>query len=441
VLKSLALAFAAAACAALPEAARASPAQQIRVNATASELLQLAGRFEETGERGKAKTILAAIFSDPSSDVRNEARFRYAKLLIADGAAIDAASLLRRILDERPDAVPVRLELAGLLDRMGDKDGAWRQVRAAQATGLPPAVARIVDRYSESLRGQRPFGLNLEIALAPDSNINRATRSDRIGTILGDFDISEDGKAKSGTGLSLHGQSYRRLPLGADSTLLLRLTGVANLYRRHEFNDVAADVGVGPEFALGRSRIQLELGMTQRWFGQKPFMRSARLAGTVSRPLGHRTLLRLSGSAALIDNQVSDLQDGKIWSGRVDLERALSPTTGIAASFSFDRQSLRDAAYSTTGWRGGLTAWRDVGRMTLTASAELGRLHADERLVLLPYKRADKYSRLSFGATFRRLQFQGFAPVARFSVERNASKVEFYDYRRTRTELGVVRAF
>jgi len=158
-------------------------------------------------------------------------------------------------------------------------------------------------------------------------------------------------------------------------------------------------------------------------------------------PEAARSCAVLSGSAALIDNQVSDLQDGKIWSGRVDLERALSPTTGIAASFSFDRQSLRDAAYSTTGWRGGLTAWRDVGRMTLTASAELGRLHADERLVLLPYKRADKYSRLSFGATFRRLQFQGFAPVARFSVERNASKVEFYDYRRTRTELGVVRAF
>jgi len=47
----------------------------------------------------------------------------------------------------------------------------------------------------------------------------------------------------------------------------------------------------------------------------------------------------------------------------------------------------------------------------------------------------------SMGATFRQLQFQGFAPVARFSIERNRSTVQFYDYRRTRTEIGVVRAF
>jgi hypothetical protein len=41
----------------------------------------------------------------------------------------------------------------------------------------------------------------------------------------------------------------------------------------------------------------------------------------------------------------------------------------------------------------------------------------------------------------RQLEVAGFAPVARISVERNASSIAFYDYRRTRTEFGVVRAF
>jgi hypothetical protein len=79
--------------------------------------------------------------------------------------------------------------------------------------------------------------------------------------------------------------------------------------------------------------------------------------------------------------------------------------------------------------------------MTFTAGAEFGRLRADERLALFPDRRADRYSRFSLGATFRQLQFRGFAPVARFSIERNRSTVEFYDYRRTRSEVGVVRAF
>jgi hypothetical protein len=79
--------------------------------------------------------------------------------------------------------------------------------------------------------------------------------------------------------------------------------------------------------------------------------------------------------------------------------------------------------------------------MTFTAGLEYGKLHADERLQLFPDRRSDRYSRLSIGATFRQLQFRGFAPVARFSIERNRSTVGFYDYRRTRTEMGFVRAF
>jgi hypothetical protein len=405
-------------------------------------MFALADEYLRRGAVRNAVAIYSLLSRDPNADVRNEARFRLAKILAAAGETARAALLLRRILDDRPSAAPVRLQLAGLLDKMGDKEGAWRQLRAARAGGLPSAVARIVDRYSEALRSERPFGASIEIAVAPDSNINSATRSDTLGTVLGDFDIAESSKAKSGTGLSLHPQFYRRLPLnGGIDSLLIRLSGFANLYRHKQFNDVAADLAAGPELVIGRNRLQLELGGTQRWFGQKPYMRSARVAGTFSRPLGSRTLLRLNGSAALVDNQINDLEDGKRYSGQFSVEHALNPETGIAPTFSFDRQSLRDPGYSSTGWRVGLTGWRDVGRMTLTADVEIGRLKADQRLSLFPRKRSDRYSRIGVGATFRQLEFRGFAPIARLSLERNGSSIAFYDYRRTRTEFGVVRAF
>ena len=405
-----------------------------------AQMFALAERARSNGNAAMAEAIYRAMFADASADVRLEARFRLAKLEGARGNITKAALLLRQIIDQRPGAAPARLELAGLLDRMGDKEGAWRQVRAIHASGLPTNVARLVDRYSEALRAQRPSGTSFEIALAPDSNINRATRSDTLGTVLGDFQIDPTAKAKSGTGVSLHGQSYRRLPLG-EAALLIRLSGAADLYKASKFNDIAADLAVGPEFSLGRNRVQLELGATQRWFGQKAFMRSARAAATLSHPMGSRTLLRLSGSAALVDNQLNDLQDGRTYSGQLSVEHALSATTGIAASVGANRESLKDPGYSTTGWRGGLTAWRDLGRMTLTLGAELGRLHADGRLMLFPERRSDRYSRFSVGATFRQLQLGGFAPLVRFSIERNRSSVAFYDYRRTRTEIGVVRAF
>lgn len=421
-------------------ATAADPSKRV-VSATAADLFRFAEALNEQGRAGQAEQVLELLSQDPNADVRNEARYRRSKMLVSSGRQRDAALLLRRILDEKPEAAPVRLELAQLLDRMGDKEGAFREVRAVQAAGLPPAVARLVDRYSEALRAARPAGLSFEVAIAPDSNISRATRSDTLRTIFGDFEIDEDSKAKSGTGLSLHGQAFRRFAVPGDHSLLVRASAFADLYRRSRFNDVAFDLAAGPELQWGRNRLTLEAGTTLRWYGQKPYQRSARIGATWTKPLGSRTQLRVGGSTSLVDNRINDLQDGKAYSGNFSLERAISPTTGIALSLGADRQSLKDPGYSTTGWRGGLTAWREMGRMTMTVGVDLGRLHADERLTLFPQRREDRYSRLSIGASFRQLQWHGFAPVTRFSIERNRSTVEFYDYRRTRTEVGVVRAF
>ena len=413
-----------------------------RVTLTASQLFVLADRLYQDGETAKAETIFTALAGDPDPLVRSEARFRHSKLLRSQGQSVSAAVLLRRVVDEQPAAVPPRIELASLLQQMGDLDGAWRQMRAVRSTGLPANVARLIDRYSQALRASRPMGASLEIALAPDTNINRATRADSLGTVIGDFEIDEDGKAKSGVGVALRGQAYRRLNFGDDRWGLLGRVSVAgDLYRQSEFNDVAVDVAAGPELRLRRAQVNFELGVTQRWFGQEPFQRSARASASLSHPLGGRALVRLKSSAMLIDNRVNDLQDGRAFAGSVSVERALGPITGIVVTLSGDRLSAKDPGYSTKAWRAGLDLWRDIGRVTLSGSAELGRLKADERLLLFPDRRSDRFSRFSLAATFRQLEWMGFAPVARLTFERNRSTIEFYDYRRTRTELGVVRAF
>jgi tetratricopeptide (TPR) repeat protein len=412
----------------------------LRLNA--AQTLRLAVEAEKAGRTKIAEQSYFALARDPNPDVRAEARFRHGQILAQAGKLVQAAELLRRLLDEKPNATRARLELANLLNRMGASEQALRELRAAQASGLPPAVARIVDRYSEAIRAARPTGASLEIAIAPDSNVSRATNRDTLQTVVGDFEIDQAAKARSGLGLRLGAQAFRRFGLGGSGhNVLARVTGSADLYRRTDYSDIALDVSAGPELHLGRSRLNLSLGATQRWYGFKPSVRSARLDATWSRPIGARSQLRLSSSAGLIDNQVNDLQDGKFASGQLSFEHALSSTTGIGATLGTDRVSARDAAYSTTNRRIGAFAWRDVGRTTMTIAAEFGRLNADDRLVLLPETRSDRFSRFTFGATFRQFSFGGFAPVSRLVIERNRSTVEFYDYSRTRTEIGIVRAF
>ena len=400
---------------------------------------------EQAGKQGDiatAEEAYRALAHDNDPDVRAEALFRHGLMLAQSGQPAKAALLFRRLLDQRPDATRARLELARTLDLMGDKDAAWREVRAVQASGLPPEVARLVDRYSEALRVARPFGASFQIALAPDSNINKSTQSDTLGTIFGDFEIDESSKAKSGVGLSLSGQVYRRLPIGnGDHSLLARVSGLADLYRHSDFSDIALDVAAGPELQLGNNRLNIEGAITQRWYGMKPYVRSARMSVSLIKPISRTTQLQLVGSAGLADYKLNNLQDGKNFAARLKLEHALSATTGIGLNLSAGRTAAKDPAYSTSEWRVGLMGWRDVGRTTLTAEAEYGRLRADDRLALLRDRRSDRYARLTFGATFRQLTFGGFSPVTRVVIERNRSTVEFYDYRSRRTEIGISRAF
>ena len=425
-------------------AAVASPVADgapIEVAVQPGQLLALAAGWERQGLSDRATTTYRALTADANPDIRAEARFRLARMAMAEKRWTDAGVQLRRVLDEKPEAQSVRLALAQVLVELGDAAAALRELRAARAGGLPLDVARMVDRFSEALRVRRPYGASVEVALAPDSNINQATESDTLGTVIGDFTIDPSGRRKSGTGLSLRSSMYARRDLADDVSLLVRLTTSADLYRQSDFNYVAVGVAAGPELRLGAVRLNADVGGSQRWYGGKPYERSLRLGINASYPLDARTVVRGGLSLAKVDNRVNDLQDGTNWGGDLGLERAIDARTGVALSLSAERATLADPGYSTTAWRAQLVGWREIGRATVHASASYGELEADERLALFPDRRKETSWRLGIGATFRHLEVAGFSPLVRYSIERNRSTIEVYDTTRRRAEFGIARAF
>lgn len=430
------------ACAVSTTAANAveSGERTVRV-VSAAKVLAFAERALRNGDLAAAEVAFRALFADPAPAVRAEARFRLAKMISSVGRTPEAAVLLRRILDDHPEAAPARLELAALLNSLGDEDSALRELRALRSAELPLAVARFVDRISASLQASKPFGVQMEVALAPDSNINRATRSDTLGTIFGDFTFDEDAKRKSGVGAAVRGLVHRRLPLGENISLVARASTELNLYRDKRFNDISSELSAGPEFRVSGTRLTAEVGVGQRWYGMEPYQRQLRLSGSAGRPLGAVSQGRVDASLRWSDNFINDLQDGRGLTVRGRYERVLLPIMSLGGSVTADRFKARDDAYSTRSWTAGLTSHRDIGRMTVSFGAEIGRLKADERLAILPEARKDRLTRFSLGAVFRQFTVGGFAPTTRITFERNRSNVEFYDYRRTRTEFGVSRAF
>lgn len=408
---------------------------------TAEQLLILAEKAGQNGEIAQAEKAYQALTDDVLAKVRNEARFRLAMLKLSSKQYSAAAILLRAILDEQPNAQRVRLELAHVLDLLGDEAGARRALREVQAGGLPNDVARLVDRYSAALRSRKPVGASFEFALAPDTNINRSTRSDTLGTILGDFIIDDDAKQQSGVGVNLRGQFYARAPVSDKINIVSRINGGANLYGRDAYNDMSVAVTVGPEIAIGRDRLSFEAGVGLRWYGEALFSDSLQFGTSYSHPIDEKTLLRVNGSVTMINNRRNLLQDGDYYALSAIAERALSNSAGIAFTLSADRQDLRDRGYSATGGQASLFAYKEVGSTTLFASLGIGRSYADARLSLFPSRRKDKQFQASVGASFRQLRFWSLAPLARLTYERNLSSIEIYAYNKLRAEFGFTRAF
>ena len=435
--------LAAALIAAPVHAGTAASREAVRTSTAASavEIFGVAERLIGHGRYEEAMRILRLLESNPNRDVQNEARFRRATLLIMEKRPGEAAVLLRRIVDDRPEAAPARLHLARALQAIGDERAASRELRALRSGDLPPTVAKFVDRLSASLQSNKTFGLQIELSAAPDTNINRATRSDTLGTVLGDFDLNDEAQAKSGIGFALRGMSHARASLSERLTIEVRSSLEANLYRQKEFNDIALDLSLGSKFRLGSSSARLEIGATEQWYGMRPYQRALRLGVGASVAVDPVSRAQVDLTARKVDNRLNDLQDGTGLAFRVRYERALSPRLLIATSVAADRLEAREDAYSTRSWQVGFSAYRDIGRMTVSLGVDVGQLKADERLVLLPFAREDRLTRFQLGFVNRALSVAGFAPMTRLVVERNKSSVEFYDYGRRRMEVGVTRAF
>jgi outer membrane protein len=420
-----------------------APAQDVESNKglSAIQMFDLAEKAKSADDLAAAETIYEALAKDPDIEIRTEARFRLGQMLIAQDRFSEAAILYRAILDEKPDAQRVRLELASLLARLGDVGAAKRELRLAQAGGLPPDVARLIDQFTDALRAGKPYGASVEIALAPDNNINRATRSETLDTIIAPFDLSEDAQAKSGLGLALKGQAYARVGIDSHAQLLVRLSGSADLYRQSQFDDVSIGIQMGPEMRSGKDRLNVSGGFSQRWFGGKRYSEIISATANIQHPVGTKALMTGNFSISTFDNKSNDLQDGTIYAASAGYERAFSSRFGAGLSLGGVRQALNDPGYATTSGALSVFAFRELGRTTLVVSLGYSHLEADVRLFLFPRRRTDERYTASLAATFRQLQYEGFAPILRLEYERNDSSVGLYDYKRIAGSIGITRAF
>lgn len=416
-------------------------AQDVVEGVSPAQLFALADARKAADHAGDAIAIYEALAKDADADIRAEARYRHGLLLADTGRYAEAAVIFRALLDEKPEVLAARLELARMLAAMGREKEARRELRQAQASGVPDEAAAMVDRFARALRSEKRLGGAFEIAVAPDSNINRATEARTLDTVIAPLTLSDDARARSGAGLRTMSQVFGRLPVTEGWSLLPRGAVQGSVYRQSQFNDVSALALLGVERRSQANRFTVSAGQTWRWFGNEPYAQTSAVALDWVRAMDTRSQLITSYSASKAQYDANPLQDGYIHDLSAVYERALDARSGVSISASVTRQDAVDPGYDT--WAGGMTlgGWREMRWGTAFASAGLRHTEGDERLFLFPDKRREWLAAGRLGMTFRALTAYGFAPTVRVTLERNNSTVEIYDYRRVAADIGVSRSF
>jgi len=320
-------------------------ASKTEIHFSAAQLFGIADKAIAESNVDAAITLYKAIEQDANVDIRNEARFRHAKLLEQRQKLTDAAVLYRAILDDKPNAARVRVELAALLSRMGDLAGARHQLRQAQAEGLPPEVAQVVNQYVAALRSLKPWGGSFELALAPDSNINRATDAKTLDTVIAPLNLSRDARERSGLGLKGSGQLYARANLSKDLALVPRVSGLGTLYRENQFNDISGSAQLGLEWRVKSDRLTLSAGHTWRWYGGDLYARTQNFSVDLLHPTGKRAQIDLDIGVSRVRYLRNDFQSGMIYNASMAYERALTARSGASLSVSTRADSDHSGSY------------------------------------------------------------------------------------------------
>lgn len=435
----------AGALAAQPAAAAEPPAQSCDgavdcVTATPEQMFAFADKLYTDGDKAGAAEILEALTQDKHPELRAEARFRLAVVRESIGDLDGAAAALRDLLAEQPEANRARLELARILERMGDSERARAEFEQARAIGLPPEVEVNVRRYSSRLAQARNRGLTLELTAGPDSNINRATTSAFIDTIIAPFELSEDARRIGGFGTTGVARFHSRNDLGP-VTLLSRANGRADLYDKSRFNDVQLSADLGPIFPLGKLSLRPSAIVERRWYGGDLYAKG--LGGDISllAPLSGQSQAEFRISRVKQDIVFNRGQDGWRTSFDVSFTRVLGPRTTGQIALRHGRIDARFRPESLRLWGVSLLLAYQADWVTLFGEAGFAAARGRAPLFLFGERRHDQRWDLNAGVIFIKAKLGGFHPVVRVTHTSSSADIVLWDYHRTRLDFGLTRTF
>jgi tetratricopeptide (TPR) repeat protein len=415
-------------------ASSAAVPRYMPANVASAKALMLSGRSQE------ARSLLQGLAREHPAD--NDIAFLLGMLALRAGDYREAIGDFRSILVREPAALRVRLELGRAFYFSRDYENAYRQFQFARAGKLPPGVSASIDRFVAAIRREKSWSYSLGVAIAPDTNINNGTSS-RETEIFGlPFELSNDTRRRSGTGLNItaSGEFAPRIT----ETVRLRMGGSVERreYKAHDFDDMTMSAYVGPRIVLSNWDLSVLATGFRRTFGGRRLSQGAGARIEAIHGFGARTAISLGLSAQQVSYPHYPLQDGRSYSVALGVIHSLTPASFLNARLGASRHAAQTPELAS--WSGWLSAgyYRDLpGGFSIYVEPSYALSRYDAADPFFGKRRNDRLLQLQLAVLNRRIVMSRFTPRIALTVARRYSTINLYEFTQRRLEIGFTSSF
>ena len=237
---------------------------------SATDVVKLAGDLVYAGRYDQAQDILIKMPQTNNLPVEIERWYLLAQIEQRKGNIDEAIRIYQKILDDQPDLVKVRYELALCYMEKEQWYRADYNLRLAMAgKDIPENIKQAMMYYRYVVRQNKNWNIWFNFGAAPDNNVNQAVGGrecvivDNNGTQWC-RDLPEP-ESVVGKNLMLGG-NYE-FKLSDNWRWKNEGTIYTNIYNKHDYDDLFLSASTGPRYVWDRGDVWLAGIINRRWYG------------------------------------------------------------------------------------------------------------------------------------------------------------------------------
>jgi len=417
---------------------------------SALDAVKLAGHMVGVGDYNQATTILTQMPQTNSLHVEIERWYLIAQIAQKQGDYDTAIKIYRKILDDQPDLVKIRYELALCYMQKKQWYRADHHLRLAMAgKDIPDEIKQRMLYYRYIARQNKNWNIWFNFGAAPDNNINQVAGGEEcITNEWGTFCRQlPDPVSAVGYNLMLGGNYEFKLNDNwrwkSDANIY------TNIYNKHNYDDLYLSTSTGPRYVWKNGDIWLAGVASRRWYGWGRY--NWAYGGKLDLNYDFTRKLSTGVSFRIMDNtydEYGDWMNGQTYSANLRTLYYLDTTKYIVLRGGIDRDTTNDEIYANWRYSTGLGFGSELpwGFHVYLEPSFIWSNYDGKRWIVknetfTKLAEKDFTQRYSVSLSNNKIDIWGFVPTLTFSYTKRDSNIPNREYEKYTTELTMYQRF